>query len=140
MIPIIGDAIQGFIKSTLGSVVDKALSYLPESEREKARTEINQANLEQEAEATFRSWVTEYEGSIKDLPRGWVGQVIIFGRCSLRPILTHLCVWTTAYLIWVGLEVPAILAHMDYIVLSFWFGERAAKAILPILGEIKNGK
>lgn len=139
MIPIIGDAIQGLIKNTLGSVVDKALSYLPPSDKEKARLAIQAELADQQVEKDFRSFMLSYEGSIKDLPKGWVGQLIIFGRASLRPMLTHLCVWTTIYLIWQQREIPAVLIHMDYITLSFWFGEKVAKGILPLLSNLKKG-
>lgn len=46
-------------------------------------------------------------------------------RSTVRPVSTYALLALAGYLIFNGIEVPQMLANLNYITAGFWFGERA---------------
>jgi hypothetical protein len=89
--------------------------------------------------SSFRSFIVEYEGAAKDVPR-----LVVILRSLIRPIFTIL-VGYLDYLYFTGTgftpEQGDLLKSVNVIVLFFWFGERAVtnSGILDKLIKKKGG-
>lgn len=127
MTPGWGEAI-GAVGKLAGRVVDRVL---PETMSEKERAELTlraeqvAQELALEEERLFRNFVVAYEGRAESLPHG-----VRVLRASVRPLLSYLLVFTTAWLLWQGRAIPTELHQLDLLCLAFWFGERAVRNFL----------
>jgi hypothetical protein len=89
--------------------------------------------------SSFRSFIVEYEGAAKDVPK-----LIVIIRALIRPLFTIL-VGYLDYLYFTGTgftpEQGGLLKSVNVIVLFFWFGERAVtnSGILDKLIKRKGG-
>ena len=127
------DAVVAAAGQTVGKVFDKLAGLIPAGDEEKARLRLEAERLAQEVAATetalrlqedkqFRDFVLGYEGKASEMPPAI--QVL---RASVRPLLSYLLIITTAWLIWMGREIPTELHQLDLLCLGFWFGERAVR-------------
>jgi len=110
-----------------------AEKFLPDkmSEVEKTSFEDNMARFVLEEgrkeNSEFRTFVVEYEGAAKDVPR-----IVVIFRSLIRPLFTILIGYFD-YLFFTGVttawhpEAIALLKAINIIVLVFWFGERAVQ-------------
>lgn len=92
-----------------------------------------EAQIEQQANATFRNFVVQYEGAAKDykdIPL--VGPIVLLFRGLIRPAVTILVAYLDyLYMVSPGSKFSAsqgeLLYAMTVVVFIFWFGERMVK-------------
>lgn len=156
----------GAASSAGQAVIDGIRAYFPPklSDAEKAQIEsaalaATRANdlkligLVQDEQREFDQQIKDMEGTAADLKQaGWPGRVILFLRGAQRPIWGFFVMvldfmvfsgkWKLATLTAAaGLDVTSAFWVINFLVLGFLFGERAAKNVLPLLGPmIQKGK
>jgi len=119
------------------NVVEKGMDhFLPPSMNEKDKAELKQ-NMEmfvaKEAHSEsseFRNFVLQYEGSAADYKNiPFIGPIMMLIRGMVRPICTYgtfyfdFIYFTSITKVWT-VEQSKLLAIMNVIVLTFWFGEK----------------
>lgn len=143
MLPIIGDLIQ----STVGKVVDKALTYLPsslsEAEKETFRLKVQELAIEEirlsveqaKADAADRASARGREIEIvKAEGASWLNKNIVpllaIGCLSLSFILFYQVFWVgvTPDKKEVLIYILGVLSSMDMAVLSYYFGSSSGSA------------
>lgn len=87
---------------------------------ETLRNDEEVKNAIRESEKDFRDFLLLYEGAFIQLPA-----TIQYIRTLVRPVTTISFLLTTLFLVIFGREVPAKLWALDFIMVSFWYGERA---------------
>jgi hypothetical protein len=114
--------------SLIETGIDK---FLPKKmdEAEKAQfvqqMKIHAATEARNAKSDFRQFVLGYEGAAKDVPR-----IVVIIRSLIRPVFTVMVgvidwfYFTGGDTAW-NAETISLLKGINYIVLGFWFGERA---------------
>ena len=131
------DMVLGAAQGTLGKVFDRLAALIPAGEKEKqdmllelraqaldaARVDLA---LKLQEDQQFRDFMLAYEGKANEVPRG-----VVTLRSTVRPVLSYLLIISTAWLVWNHRPIPQELYWLDMLCLSFWFGERALKSILP---------
>lgn len=143
----------------VGNLVEK---WLPErmSESEKKQFEFavqkffHEKQMElishaHEQDKEFNKRITEMEGTASDL-KGVpiVGSFILLLRGAFRPIFSYFTL-AVDYMVFCGKwdisshnELAGAFYAMNVLVLTFYFGERALKNLLPYIGKyfgVKNG-
>ncbi len=151
---ILGKVMDVLGGSAVQSIASTAMKYFPPSMSEKEKKEFsvklteieNSKNLElikeaNAAEAEFNSRMIAMEGSMQDLKAvPFVGAFIIFLRGCFRP----LCGYCTLYADWMWFsgswvtteQMSKVLLMINLIVLTFYFGERTIKNLMPLFEPI----
>lgn len=148
--------------STIKTIAETIKAYLPPSmsdaEKSELQLRINEAEnknkteilkMANEADRLFNDRIIAMEGSAEDLEQvPVIGRVIIMLRGAQRPVWGFLTLYMDLMVFskkWViaqgSMESTAFLA-INLLVLTFLFGERAVKTILPIVMRyfgLKNG-
>ena len=158
----IGQKILGFLS---GGFAEKGLGLISKVVKDKDQAEqlahefralVNEQGHElallteqhdMERERMFNERTIAMEGTAKDLQAvPYVGAIIILLRGAFRPLFAYL----VAYFDWLWFKAGmnfdeqqgALLLALNVIVMIFYFGERAAKNIIPVIAELfaaKNG-
>lgn len=145
----IADALGGNI---VGTVVDTVKAYFPPSmtDQEKAELSLKIADAENKknlviltaanaADAEFNSRIKEMEGTAGDLKTiPVIGHIVIFARGIQRPVWGFFALWAD-YNVFSGVwklneQQDSMLFAINFLVLGFLFGERAAKNVMPLIG------
>lgn len=147
------DKIGGFLGGGLGSKIADIVGARIEdkSKAELARLELEKAIGDREHElekvliAEFNERTIALEGTasdLRDLPI--VGSVVIFLRGAFRPLFAYF----VAYLDFVyfikgmswGEQQESLLWAVNMLVMGFFFGERAMKNVMPLVGQVFSKK
>lgn len=108
----------------ISTAIDAAMAVIKRIFPEKM-SEEKEAEVKGSLEQTFRTFVIEYEGAAKDLPKP-----ILYLRSLIRPVFTCMIGYID-YMYFSAVagswapEKIALLKAINMIVLFFWFGERA---------------
>ncbi len=124
------------------------------SDEELAEIERQAAELEHKREADAMMWAREQdlqffqftkdmEGTASDLKTiPYIGGLIIFFRGAFRPTFAYFTLWldaqwflTQTSSVWTDQQNTAMIV-INVVVLVFFFGERAVKNLLPLIGEV----
>tara|TARA_R110000851_G_scaffold302598_3_gene459449 strand:+ start:4215 stop:4733 length:519 start_codon:yes stop_codon:yes gene_type:complete len=157
----IGSVFSGGLGDVGGKIVDTIARQFPEkmSEVEKKQMEIevmkilNEKEVEMlnawnDQEKSFQEFIINMEGTASDLKQlPVIGRVILFLRGAFRPTMafgiayTDLMVFSGSWnLQEVGGEntdqVWSLLYIMNFLVIGFYFGERAIKNLQPLIEKI----
>lgn len=100
---------------------------------------------EMERERLFNERTKEMEGTANDLKSiPIVGAIVIFLRGAFRPIFAYFTMWLYIQYFGTGMDwtdrQEALLYATGIIVLIFYFGERAAQNVLPVLARVFAAK
>ena len=147
----------GFAEKGLG-LIDKVIRDKDQAEQLKAafqtlvaenehefQTMIEQHDLERER--MFNERTIDLEGTAKDLTAlPILGAVVIFLRGAFRPLFAYFTAFLDYVYFVTGMDwssqQESLLLVVNSLVLTFFFGERALKNILPHIAQVfvaKNG-
>lgn len=153
-------AVNFFTSGTVGGIVDTVKAYFPPSMSDKEKSElslqiskadhareIQLLKLANEQDAEFNKRIKDMEGTAGDLKNiPVVGHVILFLRGCQRPafgIFTLVMDYQVMSGAWdLELKSPKGVSFViiNILVLTFLFGERAVKNIMPLILEYFFGK
>jgi hypothetical protein len=145
---------------TVKTIVDTVKDYFPPSMSEKEKADlslvINNAahqrekeilQLANEADREFNQRIKEMEGTAADLKSvPFFGTLIIFLRGTQRPIwgfftlYADFMVLSKTWDITQDPQLKAMLIVVNVLVLTFLFGERAVKNVMPFIMEFFGAK
>lgn len=147
----ITDFLTGGVGSTLVQEISKHFPPgMSEAERAQAQLavmelehnrQVELLKLAQEQDEEFDQRIKDLEGTASDLKSvPFIGAVILFLRGSQRPLWGFATMYMDAMWfsgIWQFNEQQSAAAHIiNFLVLGFLFGERAAQNILPLLATV----
>lgn len=157
-IPLIGGAIKaiggvlsgGFVKDIV-KVVDK---FVPDKMSQKERADVEMAIMQlnhkkemeiiqvwNEQEKNFQQFVSKHEGTAADLAQlGILGKILLGLRGLQRPVWGFgilLIDWNVFSGVWtLDEQMLNIVWIVNLVILSFLFGERAIKNVLPLVTSV----
>lgn len=155
--------IGGFIKSIfsadggiIGSVKDLADEFIHTKEEKNEfnlkmqefvyRKQADAIEKSIEIEKGFNERTIKLEGTASELKGfGWLGKIIVFLRASFRPLFSY-GVGFTAIMVFMGYyklpedeSIKKLFNLICGIVIVFYFGERAVKNVIPLIGVYLGG-
>ncbi len=149
------DSIANFFTGGLAEkVVDTVKEYFPPSmsEMEKAefelklkdvlhKQEIELFKLQNEAEKNLNERIRDYEGTVTDLRSiPLIGTLLIFLRGAFRPLFAYALayidfqVFSQSWQIQ-DEQIKSAFWVINFVVIGFYFGERAIRNVLPLAKE-----
>lgn len=123
----------------LATTLKHELSVLIQTQAAEAARRADENDLEKER--MFNERTKEMEGTAKDLQAlPIVGSIVLFLRGAFRPVFAYFTMWLywlyfTRVMEWTERQ-EALLYATGIIVLIFYFGERAAQNVLPVLAKV----
>ena len=149
------DSLANFLSGGLANkVVDTVKDYFPPSmsEKEKAefelklkealhKEEVELLRLQSEAEKNLNERIREYEGTAQDLKSiPIIGTLLIFLRGAFRPLFAYALAYIDFMVFggqWVihDEQIKSAFWVINFVVIGFYFGERAIKNVLPLAKE-----
>ena len=141
------DTVSGYIPSKEDKarleIEIRGIAHNQELELQKAELEAKNAELEEVKELNTR--IKDLEGTAKDLLQaGWIGRVVLFLRGTQRPVWNYSALYVTIMYFTGNLDLTEegekLLYVIDFLVLGFLFGERAAKNVAPLIKDMMQSK